>query len=135
VPVAGDPDAPGPDTQWTVDEKRCSPFSRWLRASHLDELPQLINVLRGEMSLVGPRPERPYFAQRFCRDIPRYADRMRMAGGLTGWAQVNGLNGDTSVYDRARFDNYYAEYWSPWLDVAILARTAVQVGQAALGRT
>jgi lipopolysaccharide/colanic/teichoic acid biosynthesis glycosyltransferase len=134
VPVAGDPDAPGPDTQWTVDEKRCSPFSRWLRASHLDELPQLINVLRGEMSLVGPRPERPYFAQQFCRDIPRYADRTRMAGGLTGWAQVNGLNGDTSVYDRARFDNYYAEYWSPWLDAAILARTAVQVGQAALGR-
>jgi lipopolysaccharide/colanic/teichoic acid biosynthesis glycosyltransferase len=118
-----------------VDERRCGPFGRWLRATHLDELPQLVNVLRGEMSLVGPRPERPYFARQFCRDIPRYADRTRMPGGLTGWAQVNGLNGDTSVFDRARFDNYYAEYWSPWLDAVILARTAAQVGRAALGRT
>jgi len=129
------PDPQRPDAQWTVDEQQCGPFARWLRATHLDELPQLLNVLRGEMSLVGPRPERPYFAQRFCRDIPRYADRTRMPGGLTGWAQVHGLNGDTSVFDRARFDNYYAEYWSPWLDAVILARTAVQVGQAVLGQT
>ena len=135
LPVPRDQDAPGADTQWRADEERCGPFSRWLRATHLDELPQLVNVLRGEMSLVGPRPERPQFAQRFCRDIPRYADRTRMPGGLTGWAQVNGLNGDTSVFDRARFDNYYAEYWSPWLDAVILMRTAVQVGHAALGRT
>jgi lipopolysaccharide/colanic/teichoic acid biosynthesis glycosyltransferase len=139
VPVSRDPDARSPDTQWpdtqwTVDERQCSPFGRWLRATHLDELPQLVNVLRGEMSLVGPRPERPYFARQFCRDIPRYADRTRMPGGLTGWAQVNGLNGDTSVFDRARFDNYYAEYWSPWLDAVILARTAAQVGRAALGQ-
>lgn len=140
VPVFRDqdarlPDTQWPDTQWSVDERRCGPFGRWLRATHLDELPQLLNVLRGEMSLVGPRPERPYFAQRFCRDIPRYADRTRMPGGLTGWAQVHGLNGDTSVFDRARFDNYYAEYWSPWLDAVILARTAAQVGLAALGQT
>jgi exopolysaccharide biosynthesis polyprenyl glycosylphosphotransferase len=135
LPVPRDQDAPGADTQWRADEERCGPFSRWLRATHLDELPQLVNVLRGEMSLVGPRPERPQFAQQFCRDIPRYADRTRMPGGLTGWAQVNGLNGDTSVFDRARFDNYYAEYWSPWLDAVILMRTAVQVGHAALGRT
>ncbi|MGH3279581.1 MAG: exopolysaccharide biosynthesis polyprenyl glycosylphosphotransferase, partial [Trebonia sp.] len=128
VPVSLTPAAPGPDTRWTVDERRIGPFSRWLRATHADELPQLTNVLRGDMSLVGPRPERPYFAQQFCRDIPRYSDRLRMRGGLTGWAQVNGLNGDTSVFDRARFDNYYAEYWSPWLDAVILARTAVQVG-------
>ncbi|MGH3253664.1 MAG: exopolysaccharide biosynthesis polyprenyl glycosylphosphotransferase [Trebonia sp.] len=127
-------DAADPDTQWRADEERCGPFGRWLRATHLDELPQLVNVLHGEMSLVGPRPERPYFAQRFRRDIPGYADRTRMPGGLTGWAQVNGLNGDTSVFDRARFDNYYAEYWSPWLDAVILARTAVQVGRAALGQ-
>jgi lipopolysaccharide/colanic/teichoic acid biosynthesis glycosyltransferase len=124
-----------PDTAWTVDEARYGWFCRWLRATHLDELPQLLNVLRGEMSLVGPRPERPYFARQFAVGIPRYADRTRMPCGLTGWAQVNGLNGDTSVFDRARFDNYYAEYWSPWLDAVILARTAVLVGRAALGRS
>jgi exopolysaccharide biosynthesis polyprenyl glycosylphosphotransferase len=124
-----------PDIQWTVDEEQCGPFGRWLRATHLDELPQLVNVLRGEMSLVGPRPERPYFAQRFRLNIPRYADRTRMPGGLTGWAQVHGLNGDTSVFDRARFDNYYAEYWSPWLDAVILARTVLQVGRTAVGLT
>jgi exopolysaccharide biosynthesis polyprenyl glycosylphosphotransferase len=135
VPADGDPAAGHPDTRWTVDEQRCSPLGRWLRATHLDELPQLGNVLRGEMSLVGPRPERPYFAARFRHDIPRYADRTRMLGGITGWAQVNGLNGDTSVFDRARFDNYYAEYWSPWLDTVILAQTAVQVVWATLGLT
>jgi exopolysaccharide biosynthesis polyprenyl glycosylphosphotransferase len=135
VPVDSDPGAGHPDTRWTVDEARCGPLGRWLRTTHLDELPQLGNVLRGEMSLVGPRPERPYFAARFRHDIPRYADRTRMLGGMTGWAQVNGLNGDTSVFDRARFDNYYAEYWSPWLDAAILAQTAVQVVSAALGLT
>lgn len=123
------------DTRWSVDERRIGAFGRWLRATHLDELPQLVQVLRGDMSLVGPRPERPYFAQQFCRDIPRYADRLRMRGGLTGLAQVNGLNGDTSVFDRARFDNYYTEYWSPWLDLVILARTAVLVSRAAAGRT
>jgi exopolysaccharide biosynthesis polyprenyl glycosylphosphotransferase len=135
LPVPLGPGDRDPATQWRADEEPCGPFGRWLRATHLDELPQLVNVLRGEMSLVGPRPERPYFAQRFRRDIPRYADRTRMPGGLTGWAQVNGLNGDTSVSDRARFDNYYAEYWSPWLDAVILARTAVQVGRAAVGWT
>jgi exopolysaccharide biosynthesis polyprenyl glycosylphosphotransferase len=135
VPVDSGPEAGRPDTRWTVDEQRCGPLGRWLRATHLDELPQFGNVLRGEMSLVGPRPERPYFAAQFRRDIPRYADRTRMLGGMTGWAQVNGLNGDTSVFDRARFDNYYAEYWSPWLDTVILARTAVLVVGATLGIT
>ncbi|MBO0787742.1 MAG: exopolysaccharide biosynthesis polyprenyl glycosylphosphotransferase, partial [Actinobacteria bacterium] len=112
-----------PDRSWTAPEHECGPLSRWLRATHLDELPQLINVLRGDMSLVGPRPERPYFADRFNRDVPRYADRIRMRAGITGWAQVHGLNGDTSIYERARFDNQYIEYWSPWLDLTILART------------
>lgn len=133
VPASRTPTASGADSQWTVDERSIGAFGRWLRATHADELPQLLNVLRGDMSLVGPRPERPHFTERFCRDIPRYADRLRMRGGLTGWAQVNGLNGDTSVFDRARFDNYYAEYWSPWLDAVILARTAVQVTMAAVG--
>ncbi len=112
-----------PDTSWTVPAASTSPLGRWLRSSHLDELPQLINVMRGSMSLVGPRPERPYFAEQFSREIPGYRDRTRTRAGITGWAQVNGLHGDTSMRDRVRFDNQYIEYWTPWLDVVILART------------
>jgi exopolysaccharide biosynthesis polyprenyl glycosylphosphotransferase len=116
------------DTRWAVLPEHTTrlgrwQLGRWLRTTHLDELPQLVNVLRGEMSLVGPRPERPYFAERFAAQIPRYGDRHRMRAGLTGWAQVNGLHGDTSIAERIRFDNVYIEYWSPWMDMVILART------------
>ena len=113
-----------PDTCWTVPPQRSTAFGRFLRSTHLDELPQLANVALGQMSLVGPRPERPYFAARFAQEIPGYADRLRMTAGLTGWAQVHGLNGDTSIRDRARFDNAYIENWSLWLDLVIVARSA-----------
>ena len=112
-----------PDTTWVIPDGQVSGLGRVLRGSHADELTQLGSVLRGEMSLVGPRPERPYFAARLSRDVPGYADRERVPGGLTGWAQVHGLTGDSSIADRVRFDNYYIEYGSVWLDLLILAKT------------
>jgi exopolysaccharide biosynthesis polyprenyl glycosylphosphotransferase len=124
-------DQPDSDTRWTVEGVQSTPLGRWLRRTHADELPQLASVVRGDLSLVGPRPERPYFADQFGRDIPRYADRTRMQAGATGWAQVHGLNGDTSIFERARFDNYYIEYWSLWLDLAVLARTVVAAARGA----
>jgi exopolysaccharide biosynthesis polyprenyl glycosylphosphotransferase len=114
------------DGRWTVSPEDCSALGRWLRATHLDELPQLVNVIRGDMSLVGPRPERPYFTTRFSELVPCYQDRHRVNGGVTGWAQVHGLTGDTSIHERARFDNNYIEHWSLWLDLVILVRTLIE---------
>ncbi|HUL43240.1 MAG TPA: undecaprenyl-phosphate glucose phosphotransferase [Bacteroidota bacterium] len=96
---------------------------RILRRTSLDELPQLINVWKGEMSLVGPRPERPYFVEQFKRMIPKYLDRHRVKTGITGWAQVNGLRGDSSLEERIKFDIYYIENWSMLFDLKIILRT------------
>lgn len=111
-------------TQWSVDDDdRVTLVGRFLRPSHLDELPQLINVLRGEMSLVGPRPERPHFVEQFGAEIDDYHFRHRVPVGITGWAQVNGYWGDTSIERRVRLDNRYIENWSLWRDVVIFLRT------------
>jgi exopolysaccharide biosynthesis polyprenyl glycosylphosphotransferase len=112
------------DTRWAVaHDDRVTRVGRLLRRTGIDELPQLFNVLRGQMSLVGPRPERPLFVERFGAAVPRYNDRHRAPVGLTGWSQIHGLRGDTSIPDRARFDNSYIENWSLWLDVVIILRT------------
>jgi exopolysaccharide biosynthesis polyprenyl glycosylphosphotransferase len=108
-------------------EDRLTPLGRFLRRSSLDELPQLWNVLHGDMSLIGPRPERVSYVQRFDESVYRYSDRHRVKSGLTGWAQVNGLRGKTSLADRVEWDNYYIENWSLWLDFKILLRTIARV--------
>ncbi|MFF8831732.1 sugar transferase [Streptomyces sp. NPDC015131] len=121
-------DAQEAATRWSVaHDERMSAVGALLRRTSLDELPQLWNVLRGDMSLVGPRPERPYFVDRFSRLHPGYAARHRMPVGLTGLAQVHGLRGDTSIEDRCRFDNHYIDHWSLWQDVCILLRTAASL--------
>jgi exopolysaccharide biosynthesis polyprenyl glycosylphosphotransferase len=108
-------------------EDRRTRFGAFLRATSFDELPQLFNVLRGDMSLIGPRPERPEFADRFARDVHRYADRLRVKSGITGWAQVHGLRGKTSLADRVEWDNYYIENWSLWLDFKIVLLTILAI--------
>jgi lipopolysaccharide/colanic/teichoic acid biosynthesis glycosyltransferase len=114
------------DVRWNIDhDDRLGPVGRFIRRTSLDELPQRVNVLLGDMSLVGPRPERPYFVERFSQEVPGYALRHRVPVGLTGLAVVKGLRGDTSIPERARVDNLYAETWSFWLDIAIIARTAL----------
>ncbi|QNS04879.1 exopolysaccharide biosynthesis polyprenyl glycosylphosphotransferase [Streptomyces xanthii] len=114
-------------TRWSVaDDRRMSRFCRFLRRTSIDELLQLWNVFRGDMSLVGPRPERPYFVMKFGETHPGYGDRHRVPTGITGLAQINGLRGDTSIEDRCRFDNAYIDQWSLWRDITILLRTAAE---------
>ena len=109
---------------WTAkNDPRRTGVGVWLRRCSLDELPQLINVLFGSMSLVGPRPEQPSFDEAFQKTIPDYAKRHRMRPGITGWAQVNGLRGDTSIDDRLAHDLRYIDTWSPWLDLRIMLKT------------
>ncbi len=115
------------DTDWDAAERRPGRVGSFLRATSLDELPQLWNVLVGDMSMVGPRPEREHFVQQFAEIFDSYPDRHRVPAGLTGLAQINGLRGDTSIDDRSRFDNAYVERWSLWNDTKILLRTGVAV--------
>ena len=104
-----------------------SPIGGIIRRSSLDEIPQLFSILKGDMSLVGPRPEQPQFVEQFQASIPRYMERHREKAGITGWAQVNGLRGDTSIEDRTRYDLWYVENWSLWLDFKIIIRTVFKV--------
>jgi exopolysaccharide biosynthesis polyprenyl glycosylphosphotransferase len=136
--MRGTPDAGGElDAEWAAmatggaaldgttlagDDRRTT-LGALLRKASIDELPQLWNVLRGDMSIVGPRPERAHYVELFEQAIYRYPDRHRVKSGLTGWSQVNGLRGETSLADRIEWDNFYIENWSPWLDVKILVKT------------
>ncbi|MDQ1687455.1 MAG: hypothetical protein QOK42_430 [Frankiaceae bacterium] len=116
------------ETLWNIQhDDRLGPVGKFIRKTSLDELPQLFNILRGEMSVVGPRPERPFFVTEFSKAMPRYLARHRVPAGLTGWSQVHGLRGDTSIEERARFDNYYVEHWSLWLDIKVVLRTVASV--------
>jgi len=109
----------------TADDPRKTRLGAFLRKTSLDEFPQFINVLLGDMSLVGPRPERPVFVEQFRQVVPRYMERHREKAGITGWAQVNGLRGDTSIVERTKYDLYYIENWSLLFDLKIILRTAV----------
>jgi putative colanic acid biosynthesis UDP-glucose lipid carrier transferase len=109
------------------DERRATRFGAFLRRTSLDELPQFFNTLRGEMSVVGPRPERPEFVERFKQEIPGYMQKHLVKAGITGWAQVNDFRGDTDVQERIQCDLYYIENWSLWFDLRIIALTLVHV--------
>ena len=117
--------ATGPVWAKENDERRTK-LGIILRRNNLDELPQFWNVFVGDMSLVGPRPERPFFVSQFKEDVPRYMARHAIRSGITGWAQVNGLRGNTSIEERTKYDLYYIENWSLWLDFKILCRTVFQ---------
>ena len=112
--------------KWTTKEdeiNRITPFGKFLRKSNIDEIPQFWNILIGNMSVVGPRPEQPKFVEKFNKEIPDYFKRHRVKSGLTGWAQVNGLKGDTSIAERVRYDTFYIENWSLWFDFKIIIKT------------
>jgi len=111
----------------TQGEQRATRFGAFLRRYSLDELPQLFNVLRGDMSIVGPRPERPEFVERFRRDIPGYMQKHLVKAGITGWAQVNDLRGDTDLAQRVQYDLYYIEHWSIWFDLRIIGLTLLHI--------
>lgn len=110
--------------EWTTkNDPRVTPIGKFIRKTSIDELPQLFNVLKGDMSLVGPRPERPFFVEKFKEEIPRYMVKHQVRPGLTGWAQVNGYRGDTSIKKRIEYDIYYIENWTIGFDFKILFLT------------
>jgi exopolysaccharide biosynthesis polyprenyl glycosylphosphotransferase len=112
---------------WTTEsDPRVTRIGKFMRKTNWDEIANLINVFYGQMSLVGPRPERPYYVEKFREFIPRYMERHREKAGMTGWAQVNGLRGDTSILERTKYDLWYVENWSLWLDIKIVLRTIFQ---------
>jgi Undecaprenyl-phosphate glucose phosphotransferase len=116
------------DTRWTSDkDPRRTAVGTFLRKSNLDELPQFLNVLRGDMSIVGPRPERPFFVERFLEEIDRYNSRHMFKAGITGWAQVNGWRGDTSIAKRVEYDLYYLRNWSLTFDLQIITMTLLRM--------
>ncbi|KPJ65369.1 MAG: hypothetical protein AMJ43_10890, partial [Coxiella sp. DG_40] len=104
-------------------DPRCTSIGKWLRRTSLDELPQLINIVKGQMSLVGPRPERPNFVKQFSEEYKKYMLRHKLKAGMTGWAQIHGFRGDTSISKRLQYDLYYVRNWSFGLDIWILLRT------------
>lgn len=117
-------DAETQGAQWAVEnDPRRLPIGAFMREWNLDELPQFWNVLKGDMSLVGPRPERPELIEKFAQEIPHYNPRHEVRPGLTGWAQVNGLRGNTSLVERIRYDLYYIENWTIWFDIQIMLLT------------
>lgn len=114
------------DTQWTTEnDPRRTKFGAFLRHTSLDELPQFFNVLRGDMSVVGPRPERPFFVEQFKEEIPKYMVKHHIRPGLTGWAQSNGLRGDTSIEERIKYDIFYIENWTLLFDIKIIWKTII----------
>jgi len=104
-------------------DPRATRIGKILRRFSLDELPQIINVIKGDMSVVGPRPERQYFVEQFKKEVPRYLERHRVRTGMTGWAQVNGLRGNASIAERTKYDIYYIENWSLTFDLKIILKT------------
>ena len=107
-------------------EARATPFGAFLRRTSLDELPQFLNVLKGEMSIVGPRPERPHFVEQFKDQVPYYMKKHLVKAGITGWAQVNGLRGDTDLVRRIEYDLYYINHWSLSFDLWIVLMTLLR---------